>query len=90
VVYAVYADAATAQITPTDIMRRELRIKGSFAQIDCFPRALAYLESKKVKVDDIVTPKCRCKTIKKCWNWPGHERASRSPSSRERLETMNI
>jgi D-arabinitol dehydrogenase (NADP+) len=54
-VYAVYADAATAQITPADIMRRELRIKGSFAQIDCFPRALAYLESKKVKVDEIVT-----------------------------------
>ena len=36
-------------------MRRELRIKGSFAQIDCFPRALAYLESKKLKVDEIVT-----------------------------------
>jgi len=54
-VYAVYAYAATAQITPADIMRRELRIKGSFAQIDCFPRALAYLESKKVKVDEIVT-----------------------------------
>jgi D-arabinitol dehydrogenase (NADP+) len=54
-VYAVYADAAKAQITPADIMRRELRIKGSFAQIDCFPRALAYLESKKVKVDEIVT-----------------------------------
>jgi D-arabinitol dehydrogenase (NADP+) len=54
-VYAVYADAATAQVTPADIMRRELRIKGSFAQIDSFPRALAYLESKKVKVDEIVT-----------------------------------
>ncbi|MBV9273373.1 MAG: zinc-dependent alcohol dehydrogenase family protein [Verrucomicrobia bacterium] len=54
-VYAVYADAATAQITPADIMRRELQIKGSFAQIDCFSRALAYLESKKVKVDEIVT-----------------------------------
>ena len=33
-------------------MRRELRIKGSFAQIDCFPRALAYLESKKVNIDE--------------------------------------
>jgi D-arabinitol dehydrogenase (NADP+) len=54
-VYAVYADAATAQITPAHIMRRELKIKGSFAQIDCFPRALAYLENKKVKVDEIVT-----------------------------------
>jgi D-arabinitol dehydrogenase (NADP+) len=54
-VYAVYADQAIAQITPADIMRRELTIKGSFAQIDCFPRALDYLESGKVKVDEIVT-----------------------------------
>jgi D-arabinitol dehydrogenase (NADP+) len=54
-VYAVYPDHAIAQITPADIMRRELTIKGSFAQIDCFPRALDYLESGKVKVDEIVT-----------------------------------
>jgi D-arabinitol dehydrogenase (NADP+) len=54
-VYAVYPDHATARITPADIMRRELTIKGSFAQIDCFPRALDYLESGKIKVEEIVT-----------------------------------
>jgi len=54
-VYAVYPDHAIAKITPADIMRRELTIKGSFAQIDCFPRALDYLESGKIKVDEIVT-----------------------------------
>jgi D-arabinitol dehydrogenase (NADP+) len=54
-VYAVYPDHAIAQVTPADLMRREVTIKGSFAQIDCFPRALDYLESGKVKVDEIVT-----------------------------------
>ena len=53
-VYAVYPDHAIAQINPADIMRRELTIKGSFAQIDCFPRALDYLESGKVKPEPSV------------------------------------
>ncbi|MGA8658786.1 MAG: hypothetical protein WB586_21840 [Chthoniobacterales bacterium] len=70
----------TAPITPADIMRRELKIKGSFAQIDCFPRALAYLERKKVKVDESSPMKCRCETIKKRWIWPGRGRESRSQS----------
>jgi D-arabinitol dehydrogenase (NADP+) len=54
-VYAVYPDHALAQIKPADIMRRELTIKGSFAQMNSFPRALDYLESGKVKVDELVT-----------------------------------
>ena len=36
-------------------MRREVTIKGSFAQLNSFPRALEYLESGKIKVDEIVT-----------------------------------
>jgi D-arabinitol dehydrogenase (NADP+) len=54
-IYAVYPDHAVAQIKPADIMRRELTIKGSFAQMNSFPRALDYLESGKVKVDELVT-----------------------------------
>ena len=54
-VYAVYPDDAIARIKPADIMRREVTIKGSFAQLNSFPRALEYLESGKIKVDEIVT-----------------------------------
>ena len=34
---------------------RELTIKGSFAQTHCFCRAMLYLESGRVKVDELVT-----------------------------------
>jgi D-arabinitol dehydrogenase (NADP+) len=44
-----------AGIKPADIMRREVTIKGSFAQLNSFPRALEYLESGKIKVDELVT-----------------------------------
>ena len=54
-VYAVYPDDAMARIKPADIMRREVTIKGSFAQLNSFPRALDYLESGKIKVDELVT-----------------------------------
>ena len=54
-VYAVYPDDALARIKPADIMRREVTIKGSFAQLNSFPRALEYLENGKVKVDELVT-----------------------------------
>jgi D-arabinitol dehydrogenase (NADP+) len=54
-VYAVYPDDAIARIKPADIMRREVTIKGSFAQLNSFPRALEYLEGGKIKVDELVT-----------------------------------
>jgi D-arabinitol dehydrogenase (NADP+) len=54
-VYGVYPEKAFAQFNPFDIFRRELTIKGSFAQIDCFDRALAYLEGGKIRVNEIVT-----------------------------------
>jgi len=58
------------QITPADIMRRELTIKGSFAQIDCFPRALDYLESGKIKVNEIVTHEIPLKDYQTALNLP--------------------
>jgi D-arabinitol dehydrogenase (NADP+) len=54
-VYGVYPESETVRFNPFDLFRREITIKGSFAQIDAFPRALAYLESGKIKVKEIVT-----------------------------------
>jgi D-arabinitol dehydrogenase (NADP+) len=54
-VYGVYPEKATARFHPFDLFRNEISIKGSFAQVDSFGRALAYLEGGKVKVDEIVT-----------------------------------
>ena len=54
-VYGVYPETDTVKFNPFDLFRREITIKGSFAQIDAFPRALAYLESGKIKVDEIVS-----------------------------------
>jgi D-arabinitol dehydrogenase (NADP+) len=54
-VYGVYPENASVQFNPFDVFRGEISIKGSFAQLDSFPRALAYLESGRVKVNEIVT-----------------------------------
>jgi D-arabinitol dehydrogenase (NADP+) len=54
-VYGVYPPKDTVRFNAFDLFRREITIKGSFAQIDAFPRALAYLESGKIKVNEIVT-----------------------------------
>jgi D-arabinitol dehydrogenase (NADP+) len=54
-IYGVYPETARTAFNPFDVFRRELTIKGSFAQIDSFERALAYLESGKIKVGEIVT-----------------------------------
>jgi D-arabinitol dehydrogenase (NADP+) len=53
--YGVYPENASVQINPFDLFRGEISIKGSFAQLDSFARALAYLESGRVKVNEIVT-----------------------------------
>ena len=54
-VYGVYPEDASVRFNPFDLFRGEISIKGSFAQLDSFPRALAYLESGRVKVNEIVT-----------------------------------
>ena len=43
------------KFNPFGLFRGEISIKGSFAQVDSFGRALAYLESGRVKVNEIVT-----------------------------------
>jgi D-arabinitol dehydrogenase (NADP+) len=54
-VYGVYPDKDFVQFRPFDVFRREITIKGSFAQIDAFPRALAYLETGRLKVNEVVS-----------------------------------
>lgn len=54
-IYGVYPEKAFVKFNPFDLFRREITVKGSFAQIDSFARSLAYLESGKIKVGEIVT-----------------------------------
>ncbi|PSR78589.1 hypothetical protein PHLCEN_2v7336 [Hermanssonia centrifuga] len=54
-VYGVYDNAARVHWPPSKIFVDEIRIIGSFAQTHCFPRAVAYLDSGKIKVKGMVT-----------------------------------
>jgi D-arabinitol dehydrogenase (NADP+) len=54
-VYGVYPENAAVRFNPFDVFRQEITIKGSFAQLNSFGRALSYLESGKLKVNEIVT-----------------------------------
>lgn len=55
VFYGVTANDATISINPYDVFRREITIKGSFAEINSFPSALAALRSGRVRTDGIIT-----------------------------------
>ena len=55
VVYGVYPAKARLNWSPYEIFQKQLTISGSFAQTHCFDRALAYLESHQVKVNEMVT-----------------------------------
>ncbi|KAI0694962.1 NADP+-dependent D-mannitol dehydrogenase [Cytidiella melzeri] len=54
-IYGVYDNAALVHWPPSKIFLDEIRIVGSFAQAHCFPRAVAYLDSGKIKVAGMVT-----------------------------------
>ncbi|KAF7797653.1 hypothetical protein EIP86_008853 [Pleurotus ostreatoroseus] len=54
-VYGVYDNAARVHWPPSKIFVDEIRIIGSFAQTHCFPRAVQYLDSGKIKVKGMVT-----------------------------------
>jgi D-arabinitol dehydrogenase (NADP+) len=54
-VYGMADEDARVSWSPYEIFRRQLTVKGSFAQIDCFDRSLAYLRSGRVKTEGIVT-----------------------------------
>jgi len=54
-VYGVYENKALVHWPPSKIFGDEIRIIGSFSQTYCFPRAVAYLDSGKVRVKGMVT-----------------------------------
>jgi D-arabinitol dehydrogenase (NADP+) len=54
-VYGVTHPDDTFEVHPYDIFRRELTIKGSFAEISSFPQAIAALRSGRVRTDGLIT-----------------------------------
>lgn len=54
-VYGMPVEEATISIRPYDVMRRELRIAGSFSQTNCVARAVALLAAGRVVADGIIT-----------------------------------
>jgi len=54
-VYGMADEADRVSWSPYEIFRRELTIKGSFAQTHCFDRALAVLRSGRVRTDGMLT-----------------------------------
>jgi D-arabinitol dehydrogenase (NADP+) len=83
-VYGVYPETDSVRFNPFDLFRREITIKGSFAQIDAFPRALAYLESGKLKVNEIVSNEFELKdwgkVLEHAWSRKGIKIAVVPPS----------
>lgn len=50
------ADAdATVPWSPYEIFRRELTVRGSFAQVDCFARSLSLLRADRIRTDSMIT-----------------------------------
>ena len=54
-VYGVAEPDETFKINAFDVFHREIRIQGSFAEIDTFPATLAALESGRLKTDGLIT-----------------------------------
>lgn len=54
-VYGMADEEDRVPFSPYEIFRRELTIKGSFAQTHCFDRALAVLRSGRVRTEGILT-----------------------------------
>jgi len=54
-IYGVYANSDLVHWSPAKIFQNEIKIIGSFAQTHCFPRAVAYLDSGKIRVKGMVT-----------------------------------
>ena len=54
-VYGMCDAEDRVQWAPYDIFRRQLQVKGSFAQVNCFDRSLAMLRSGRVRTDGLIT-----------------------------------
>ncbi|MGO9581251.1 MAG: zinc-dependent alcohol dehydrogenase family protein [Acidimicrobiales bacterium] len=58
-IYGMAEERAILPIRPYEVFRRELTVKGSFAQTHCFDRALSVLRSGRVRTEGIVTHEFR-------------------------------
>lgn len=58
-VYGMCDEADRVAWSPYEIFRRQLTIKGSFAQVNCFDRSLAMLRSGRIQVDGLITHRFR-------------------------------
>jgi len=54
-VYGMCGETDRVSWSPYDIFRRQLTVKGSFAQVNCFGRALAMLRSGRIRADKLIT-----------------------------------
>lgn len=54
-VYGMCDEQDSVAWSPYEIFRRQLTIKGSFAQVNCFERSLAFLRSGRIQTEGIVT-----------------------------------
>ncbi len=54
-VYGMCDEADRVAWSPYEIFRRQLTVKGSFAQVNCFDRSLAMLRSRRVRGDGLIT-----------------------------------
>jgi D-arabinitol dehydrogenase (NADP+) len=54
-IYGVTREADLVQFHPFDVFRREITIKGSFAEVTSFDAAISALRSGRVKTDGIIT-----------------------------------
>ena len=54
-IYGVTHPEDTFPVHPYDLFRREITIKGSFAEIATFPAAIAALRSGRVRTEGLIT-----------------------------------
>lgn len=57
--YGVAGPDDTVKVSPYDIFRREITIKGSFAEISSFPATLEALRSGRVRTEGLITHRYR-------------------------------
>jgi D-arabinitol dehydrogenase (NADP+) len=53
--YGVTEPQDLVHLSPFDIFRREITIKGSFASIDTFPATIAALRGGRARTDGLIT-----------------------------------
>ncbi len=64
-IFALSENGQNVQVNPTEFFMKELTLLASNSQIDCFPRAVDFLEKGIVKVDRLVTHHLRLEEYEK-------------------------